>query len=146
LIPARAAALHSTQQGTGDVLITWENEAYLTLDRAGRRQVPDRLPLAVDQGRAASRCRPRQCREERPEQVAEPKPISSISTSPLVSASSRSTISAPNDPAAADPEDLKRFQPVEMVTIDDPLFGGWTAGAKKHFDDDGLYDQIFTAR
>ena len=49
----------------------------------------------------------------------------------------------PNDPTAADPEDLKRFQPVEMVSIDDPLFGGWTTAQKKHFAADGLFDQIY---
>jgi sulfate transport system substrate-binding protein len=33
-----------------------------------------------------------------------------------------------------------------MVTIDDPLFGGWPQAQPKHFDDGGIYDQIFTAR
>ena len=42
--------------------------------------------------------------------------------------------------------DVARLQPVEMVTIDDPLFGGWAQAQPKHFDDGGLYDQIFTAR
>ena len=52
----------------------------------------------------------------------------------------------PNDPSAADPADVARFQPIEMVTIDDALFGGWIQAQPKHFDDGGLYDQIFSAR
>jgi ABC-type sulfate transport system substrate-binding protein len=28
-----------------------------------------------------------------------------------------------------------------MVTID--LFGGWTAAQKRHFDDGGVFDQIY---
>jgi len=70
--------------------------------------------------------------------------ISATSIRPRASGtSSRRIISARNDPASADPEDLKRFEPVDMVTIDDPLFGGWTAAQKKHFDANGLFDQIY---
>jgi ABC-type sulfate transport system substrate-binding protein len=32
---------------------------------------------------------------------------------------------------------------VKLVTIDDPLFGGWTKVREKHFADGGLFDQIY---
>jgi sulfate transport system substrate-binding protein len=49
----------------------------------------------------------------------------------------------PSDPKSADPEDLKRFPDVKLVTIDDPLFGGWKEAQPKHFADGGLFDQIY---
>jgi sulfate transport system substrate-binding protein len=31
-----------------------------------------------------------------------------------------------------------------LITIDDPLFGGWKLAQEKHFDDGGIFDQIYT--
>ena len=44
---------------------------------------------------------------------------------------------------AADPEDLKKFTEVKLVTIDDPIFGGWPKVTAKHFADGGVFDQIY---
>jgi sulfate/thiosulfate transport system substrate-binding protein len=35
------------------------------------------------------------------------------------------------------------FASVDLVTIDDPMFGGWTATQKKHFASGGVFDQIY---
>ena len=35
----------------------------------------------------------------------------------------------------------KQFKPLELVKID--AFGGWDAAQKKHFADDGVFDQIY---
>ena len=32
---------------------------------------------------------------------------------------------------------------VKLLTIDDPLFGGWAKVQPKHFDDGGIFDQIY---
>jgi sulfate transport system substrate-binding protein len=32
---------------------------------------------------------------------------------------------------------------VKLVSIDDPLFGGWAKAQPKHFDDGGIFDQIY---
>jgi sulfate transport system substrate-binding protein len=32
---------------------------------------------------------------------------------------------------------------IEMLTIDDPVFGGWDQAQPKHFDAGGLFDQIY---
>ena len=49
----------------------------------------------------------------------------------------------PSDPSAVDPKDLARFTDVKLVSIDDPLFGGWAKAQPKHFDDGGIFDQIY---
>jgi len=49
----------------------------------------------------------------------------------------------PVDPAQADPADIARFKQIEMIGIDDPLFGGWASAQPKHFDENGVFDQIY---
>ena len=49
----------------------------------------------------------------------------------------------PINPKAADPEDLKKFVDLQLITIDDPIFGGWAAVTPKHFADGGVFDQIY---
>ena len=49
----------------------------------------------------------------------------------------------PAKPDAADPEDLERFPKSKLVTIDDPLFGGWAKAQPKYFADGGIFDQIY---
>ena len=48
----------------------------------------------------------------------------------------------PVTPEHADPVDVKRFPQVELFTIDE-LFGGWQQAQQKHFDDGGIFDQIY---
>jgi sulfate transport system substrate-binding protein len=49
----------------------------------------------------------------------------------------------PSDPKSADPKDLERFVDLKLVSIDDKLFGGWAGAQPKHFDDGGIFDQIY---
>ncbi|MBI5923674.1 MAG: sulfate ABC transporter substrate-binding protein [Betaproteobacteria bacterium] len=37
------------------------------------------------------------------------------------------------------------FKPIQLFTVDE-LFGGWQKAQKVHFDDGGIYDQIFTKK
>ena len=46
-------------------------------------------------------------------------------------------------PELVDAEDLERFPPVELVTIDDPIFGGWAKAGPKFFADGGIFDKIY---
>jgi sulfate transport system substrate-binding protein len=49
----------------------------------------------------------------------------------------------PTKPDSADPADLARFPKVNLVTIDDPQFGGWTKVQAEHFGEGGIFDQIY---
>ena len=33
--------------------------------------------------------------------------------------------------------------PTTLVTIDDPIFGGWAKAQPEHFGDGGVFDQIY---
>ncbi len=143
---ARGATVTFTQQGTGDALITWENEGFLTLEEQGAGKyeivypslsIRAEPPVAVVAGNAE---------KKGPEQVAAAEAYLQHLYSPAGQKIVAKHFYRPNDPSVADPADVARFKQIEMVTIDDPLFGGWAQAQPKHFDDGGVYDQIFTAR
>src|SRR5690606_22884202 len=50
----------------------------------------------------------------------------------------------PTDPEVA-ARHVWRFPKVELVTIDDPMFGGWRKAQQTHFADGGTFDQIYIA-
>jgi sulfate transport system substrate-binding protein len=138
---ARGSTTTFTQQGTGDVLITWENEAFYSLAELEpgayeivypSLSIKAEPPVAVVAGNAE---------KHGTLQVAEDylKHLYSPEGQKIVA----KHYYRPSDPSAADPKDLERFKQIEMVTIDDPLFGGWSQAQPKHFDAGGLFDQIY---
>jgi sulfate transport system substrate-binding protein len=138
---ARGATTTFVEREIGDVLIAWENEAFLALKELGA----DRLDIVVP---------PSSILAEPPVAVVDAnadargtRPVAEAYLNYLYSAEGQKIIARnfyrPSDPAAADPEDLKRFPHLRLVTIDDPLFGGWAAAQKKHFADGGIFDQIY---
>ncbi len=139
---ARAATTTFAQRGIGDVLITWENEAYLALEEFG----PDKVelvypsvsilaqpPVAVVQGNADA---------HGAREVAEA--YLQHLYSPAGQALAAKHFFRPVDPGLADPADLSRFKPVEMATVD-AVFGGWAKAQETHFADGGVFDQIARA-
>lgn len=138
---ARGSTTTFTQQGTGDVLITWENEAFYSLAELEpgayeliypSLSIKAEPPVAVVVGNAE---------KHGTLQVAEDylKHLYSAEGQRIVA----KHFYRPSDPSAADRKDLERFKQIPMVTIDDPLFGGWAQAQPKHFDADGLFDQIY---
>ena len=73
-----------------------------------------------------------------------PRPISSISIPP-----EGQTIVAKNYYRPSKPELVpirrisQHFPKIKLVTIDDPLFGGWEKAQPYHFGDGGIFDQIY---
>ncbi len=135
---ARGATNTFIQQGKGDVLLAWENEALLVL-----RDYPDQgceivhpslsiraePPVAlVDANADAHGSR----------SLAE-KYLNFLYTD-TAQAIGAAQFYRPIRPEAAAAEDMARFRPLAMVSIDD--FGGWSAAHAKHFAADGIYDHL----
>ncbi len=136
---ARGSTTSFAQRGIGDVLISWENEAYLIL-----RQFPDQFeivtpsisilaepPVAVVDGNVDA---------DGTRKVAEA--YLDFLYTPAAQKIIAANFYRPRDPAAADPVDVARFKDVTLVTIDGK-FGGWRAAQKKYFADGGIFDQIY---
>jgi sulfate/thiosulfate-binding protein len=138
---ARGSTTTFVQRGIGDVLLAWENEAFLAIEELG----PDKFDIVVP---------PLSIKAEPPVAVVDQN-VDKKGTRKLAEeylnylySDEGQRIAAknfyrPSDPSKADPEDLKRFPDVKLVTIDDPIFGGWAKAQPEHFADGGIFDQIY---
>ena len=116
---ARGSTTTFTQQGTGDVLITWENEAFWR----STSSAPTSTRWSIPRSRSRPSRRSPSWRAM-PTSMARgrwPRTISSTSIPRLGSGSSPSISIVRSIPSQADPADLARFKPIEMLTIDDPI-------------------------
>lgn len=137
---ARGSTTTFIQRGIGDVLITWENEAFLALKEYGAGEYEIVVP-------------PVSIKAETPVAVVD-KIVNKNGTQDLAEAYLQYLYSPagqklaakhfyrPAHPEHADAEDLKRFPNLELFTVDDK-FGGWAKAQKAHFDDGGSFDQIY---
>lgn len=136
---ARAAATTFAQRAIGDVLITWENEAYLVLQELSEDAFEVIIPSLTI--------------------IAEP-PVAWIDKnndrhqnrraaeaylrglySPAAQRLAAKHFLRPIDKAVLK-ENAGRFPPVQALHIED--FGGWDEAQRTHFDDGGKFDHIYT--
>ena len=137
---ARGSTTTFAQRGLGDVLISWENEAFLVLKEFGAENfevvvptlsIKAEPPVALIEENAKAKGTTRQA-----------EAYLAFLYSPTGQKLAAKHFFRPSDPAAADPADLARFPKLDLVTIDD-TFGGWAAAQKKHFAEGGLFDQLY---
>jgi len=138
---ARAATTTFTERGIGDVLIAWENEAFLALQELGKNKyqivVPSLSILAVPPVAVVDANVDRK----------KTRAVAEAYLQYLYSDAGQKIIAKnfyrPFNPAAADIADLKIFPNLPLVTIDDAMFGGWAKVSPTHFGDGGIFDQIY---
>ncbi len=138
---ARGSLTTFIQRRQGDVLITWENEAFLAIASIGSDAfevvVPSISMLAeppvalVDANVEANGT------------LAVARAYLEHLYGPDGQRLAAKHFYRPVYPEHAEPTDMARFQPVAMVSVDDPLFGGWAAVQAKHFAVGGTFDRIF---
>lgn len=138
---ARGSTTSFVQRGIGDVLITWESEAALTLEKEGG----DRFEIVVP---------PRSILAEPPvsvvDKVVERKGTRAVAEAYLGSlyGSDAQELAArygyrPRDPAVS-ARYASSFQKLELFTIDE-TFGGWERAQATHFEDGGSFDRLSAA-
>ena len=135
---ARGSTTTFVERGIGDVLIAWENEAYLAIKELG----PDKFDLVTPSISILA---------EPPVSIVD-KVVDKRGTRKLATAYLEYLYSPEGQTLAGDnyyrPRDpkiaakyAKQFAPVKLFTIDD-TFGGWASAQKTHFADGGIFDQI----
>jgi sulfate/thiosulfate transport system substrate-binding protein len=138
---ARGSTTTFAQRGIGDVLIAWENEAFLALKELG----PDKFEIVVPS--ISIKAVPPVALVEGNVDEKGTRKVAEAYLQFLYSDAGQKIIAhsfyRPENPKAADPEDLKRFPNLKLVTIDDPEFGGWAKVQPAHFGDGGIFDQIY---
>jgi sulfate transport system substrate-binding protein len=135
---ARGATTTFVQRGIGDVLLAWENEAYLALDEA-----PGALEIVTPSFSVLAE----------PSVAVVDKVVDRKGTRAIAAAYLQYLYSPEGQEIAARrhyrPRDATvaakyadRFAKVQLFTIDQ-LFGGWTRAQATHFVDGGTFDQIY---
>jgi sulfate/thiosulfate-binding protein len=136
---ARGATTTFVQRGIGDVLLAWENEAYLAVKQLG----PDKFDIVAPSMSILA---------EPPVSVVD-KVVDKRGTRKVAEAYLAYLYSKEGQKLAADhyyrPRDpeiaaqyAKQFPAMTLVTIDGAL-GGWAKAQATHFADGGTFDKIY---
>ena len=139
---ARGSTTTFAQNGIGDVLLAWENEAYLALQELGEDQfdivVPSisvlaEPPVAIVDANIAN---------DDQRKLAEA--YLNYLYSPEGQAIVFKNFYRGWDTSKANPEHVARFPKLDLVDI--ASFGGWAKVQPEHFADGGIFDQIYVAK
>jgi len=137
---ARGSTTTFVERGIGDVLLAWENEAFLAVNELGK----DRFEIVVPSLSI----------------LAEP-PVTVVDKFAIKHGTVKVSKAYLNFLYTPEAQEIiaqnyyrprlkevaakyaAQFPKVELVTIDD--FGGWAVAQKKHFADKGIFDEIYGA-
>ena len=136
---ARGSTTTFAQRGIGDVLLSWENEAFLALNELGKDKVEVVTPAIS-------------ILAEPPVAVVD-KVAAKHGTTELAKAyltylysEEGQEIGAKNyyrpRSAQAFAKYANNFPKLQFFTVDE-LFGGWQKAQKRHFEDGGVFDRIY---
>jgi sulfate/thiosulfate-binding protein len=136
---ARGSTVTFVERDVGDVLLAWENEAFLAQKEFGK----DKFEIVAP-----------------PQSILAEPPVAVIDTVTAKKGTRAAAdaylkywytpegqeIAARNSYRPRDPDTAKKYEnsfaKVELFTIDD-VFGGWTKAQKTHFSEGGVFDQIY---
>ncbi|MCP9628852.1 sulfate ABC transporter substrate-binding protein [Rhodopseudomonas palustris] len=136
---ARGSTVTFVERGVGDVLLAWENEAYLAVKEFGADKfeiVAPSVSILAEPPVAVV------------DTVVDKKGTRAAAEAYLKYLYSKDgqEIAARNFYRPRDAEIAKKhegsFAKVELFTIDD-VFGGWTKAQTEHFADGGVFDKIY---
>jgi sulfate/thiosulfate-binding protein len=139
---ARGSTTTFVERGIGDVLLAWENEAFLAKKELG----PDKVEIVVPSLSILA---------EPPVTVVD-KVVDKHKTGAVAEAYLQYLYSEEGQEIAAKnyyrptlasvaKKYEAQFPKVNLITID-TVFGGWTKAQKTHFADGGVFDQIYGSR
>lgn len=135
---ARGSTTSFVERGIGDVLITWENEAYLVLNEFGADK------YAVVTPSFSILAEPPVAVVEKVAKKNGNLDIAQEYLKYLYSPQAQEVIAKnyyrPTDKVVAD-NYTKQFPKLELTTV--AQLGGWNEVQKKHFADDGVFDHIY---
>lgn len=135
---ARGSTTTFVQRGIGDVLITWENEAYLALNELGEDQFEIVVPSVSILAEPSVAVVEANAKANGTTEVA--KAYLEYLYSKEAQTIAAKNYYRPRDPQVAE-NFAKIFPKLDLVTIDD--FGGWKKAQPEHFGDGGVFDQIY---
>ena len=137
---ARGSTVTFVERNIGDVLVAWENEAYLALDEFGKDKFEIVTPSVSILAEPTVAIVDKVVDKKGTRAAAEA--YFKFLYSPEGQEIAAQNHYRPGDPAIARKHDGE-FAKVDLFTIDD-VFGGWQKAQAAHFNDDGYFDKIYT--
>ena len=137
---ARGSTVTFAERAQGDVLITWENEAYLSLKEFGADKfdivIPSisilaEPPVAVVEANA----------KEHGTEVLAKAYLEYLYSAPAQKLIAKNFY-RPIKPELADKADVDRLPKFPLFTLDE-VFGSWPQASAAHFADGAIFDQIY---
>ncbi|MFO1390954.1 MAG: sulfate ABC transporter substrate-binding protein [Agitococcus sp.] len=138
---ARGSLTTFAERGIGDVLLAWENEAYLAVKELGPEKFEIVTPSVSILAEPPVAVVDKYAKKHGTTQIA--NAYLQYLYSPEGQEIAGRNYYRPTDPKIA-AKYAKQFAPVKLFTIKD--FGGWSAAQAAHFADDGIFDQIYSKR
>jgi sulfate/thiosulfate transport system substrate-binding protein len=136
---ARDSTTTFAQRGIGDVLLAWENEAYL----AQKELSEDQFDIVVPS--VSILAEPPVALVEANIKTDDQRKLAEAYLNFLYTPEAQAIIFKNYyrgwDSSKAAPEDVARFPKLDLVDIS--AFGGWKEAQAKHFADGGIFDQIY---
>ena len=135
---ARGSTTTFVQRGIGDVLLTWENEAFLAVNELG----PDKVEIVVPS--LSILAEPPVTVVDKYADAHGTRDVARAYLEFLYTTQGQELAAKhyyrPRDAAVA-AKHAKQFPAVKLLTIDD--FGGWSKAQPDHFGDGAIFDQIY---
>jgi sulfate/thiosulfate-binding protein len=136
---ARGATITFVDRGIGDVLLAWENEAFLAKKELGADKVDIVLPSISILAEPPVTVVDAVAKRHGTEKIAEAylRFLYTKEGQDIIA----QNFYRPRDPAVA-AKYSAQFPKLPLVTIDD-TFGGWEKAQATHFNDGGVFDRIY---
>ncbi len=138
---ARGATTTFVQRGQGDVLIAWENEAHLAVEQLGKGQFEIVTPSVSILAEPPVALVDKNVDKKGTRKVAQAY-LNFLYTPEAQDIIARNYYRPRNPDVAA--KYAAKFPKLPLFSID-KNFGGWANAQKVHFNNGGLFDQIFEA-
>jgi sulfate transport system substrate-binding protein len=135
---ARASTTTFVQRGIGDVLLTWENEAYLAESEFGQGQFDIVIPSISMLAEPTVAVVEKNAAKHGTQDVA--RAYLEYLYSKEAQELAASFYYRPSDPVITK-NNAERFAKLKLLRID--ALGGWKVAQEMHFADDGIFDQIY---
>jgi sulfate/thiosulfate-binding protein len=136
---ARGSTVTFVERGVGDVLLAWENEAFLAINELGKDKfeivVPSLSILAEPPVSVVDKV------VDQKGTRAAAEAFLTFIYSPEGQEIAAKDYYRPRDPAVAKRHEAS-FPKLQLITIDD--FGGWRKAQTTHFNEGGVFDSIHT--
>ncbi len=139
---ARGSTVTFAERGIGDVLLAWENEAHLALKEFGADKFDIVYPASSILAEPPVAVVDKNVDRRGTRAVAQA--YLEYLYSPEGQEIAAHNFYRPISPAVAAAH-AKQFPKISLFSIDE-VFGGWTAAQKTHFNDGGVFDQIYARK